>query len=481
MTSALQVRVPSWNRASNAVREWRPNRHRLPHALLALAFFAAYTTVSTVRYAHYGSPSWDLAIFTEAVKNYAHLHAPIADIKGPGFNVLGDHFSPAIATLAPLWWLWPNAAVLLLAQDALFAISVGIVSNTAHRILGRQWGLLIGVAYGLSFGVQRAVDVEFHEIAFAVPLLAVVGRQLLMRRWARACWWTVPLVLVKEDMGLTVAAVGVLVAMLARDWGRSRRWLTGLAMVTVGVGCVLLTVLWLIPHFNPAHHFDYWAKVPGGAHHTRWWALLAGPFTRWTVWTTVVWTLGVAGFVCVRSPLLILAVPTLAWRFTSDNATFWGTGWHYSAVVMPVAFLALADAVDRCKGSRQPRVRSFAAGIVPAIAGVAVACSLALPTGVGNLALRDTWRSTARDTDLNAAEKAVPADVTVECDTPLLARLAARDTVYWPGGDKRPPQYIVDDGGAAPADMLRWAREGHGGREYRVVFHRGQVTVIAAA
>jgi hypothetical protein len=44
---------------------------------------------------------WDLGIFEQVVKSYAHLRAPVADLKGPGFNILGDHFSPITALIAP--------------------------------------------------------------------------------------------------------------------------------------------------------------------------------------------------------------------------------------------------------------------------------------------------------------------------------------------------------------------------------------------
>jgi uncharacterized membrane protein len=64
------------------------------------------------------------------------------------------------------------------------------------------------VAYALSFGVQSAVEADFHEVAFAAPLLALAGAAYVDRRYSAVVWWSVPLLLVKEDMGLTVAVVG---------------------------------------------------------------------------------------------------------------------------------------------------------------------------------------------------------------------------------------------------------------------------------
>ena len=80
--------------------------------------------------------SWDLGIYTEYVKQYAYLSAPIVDIRAPGFNLLGDHFQPIVAVLAPFFRVFPSAATLLIAQALLAAVSVFPVSQLAREKLG---------------------------------------------------------------------------------------------------------------------------------------------------------------------------------------------------------------------------------------------------------------------------------------------------------------------------------------------------------
>ncbi|GAA1252589.1 DUF2079 domain-containing protein [Kitasatospora nipponensis] len=482
--SAIPVqRVPAWGRAARAARAARANGLAGfdgygAHIALALAFCAAYCLLAMVRYERFGSPSWDLGIFTEAVKGYAHFGAPNLSIKGPGFNALGDHWSPIVAVLAPFFWLVPSAATLLVAQAVLFAWSVGVVSATAGRVLGRtSHGLLIGIGYGLSWGVQRAVDAEFHEIAFAVPLLALVCRQVLLGRWERAAWWALPLVLVKEDLGLTVAAAGVLLVLAGR------RYYTGAVLVLFGLAFTLLTVVVLIPHFNPHHQFDYWTKLPGGTH-PHLWQVVSGAFTRLAVWKTVGWLLLVVGFVAVRSPLVILTLPTLAWRFGSSNPMFWGPDWHYNATLMPVLFLALVDAVRRLRESPRvrPGLRAFAEGLVPAVPAIALACTVSLPVGLGGLSDPAAWRGGAHAAALREAIATIPPGVRVESSMAPLARLAARDDVYWLGGSKPvAPDYLcVDLAGwdGAPSDLAAYGAALHPGSSYAVVFDKQQVVVL---
>ncbi|MFE0462003.1 DUF2079 domain-containing protein [Kitasatospora sp. NPDC058965] len=467
-------RVPSWARSKVTAGRFGD---ALPHLALAVCFLGAFSLLALLRYERFGSPSWDLGIFTEAVKGYAHFGAPVLSIKGPGFNALGDHWSPILAVLVPAWWIAPSAATLLVAQAALFAWSVGVVSDTAARVLGSAHrGVLVGTAYGLSWGLQRAVDAEFHEIAFAVPLLALVGRQLLLRRWDRAAWWALPLVLVKEDLGLTVAVVGVLLVLVGR------RRSTGAVLVLFGVGFTALTMGALIPHFNPQHQYDYWSKLPGGQH-PQLWQLLVVPFTRLTVWKTTGWLLGIVGFLALRSPLLLLALPTLAWRFSSANSMFWGPDWHYNATLMPILFLALVDAVDRLRRSeRFPGLRGFAEGMVPASAGIAAACLVSLPVGLGGLGDPAAWTPGPHAAVLRAAIAAVPPNVRVEASMGPLAQLAARDDAYWLGGSKQvAPDYLcVDTAGwdGGPTDLPAYGAALHPGAHYVVVFQRDQVTVL---
>src|SRR6201996_2482506 len=176
---------------------------------------AVYLALSLFRYLQLNPSSWDLGIFTEQVKQYAHLHAPVADVRGAGFNLLGDHFSPIVALIAPFFLVAPSPVTLLVAQAALTAVSVLPVTWVAAEKLGRRAGAAIGLAYGFSWGLQQMIDFDFHEVAFALPLLAFSMAGLIRGRYRTAVLWALPLVFVKEDQGFTVAALGVLMIVVS--------------------------------------------------------------------------------------------------------------------------------------------------------------------------------------------------------------------------------------------------------------------------
>ena len=183
---------------------------------IATLVFGAYYAISLFRLLRLSPASWDLGIYTEYVKQLSLLRAPIVDVRGPGFNLLGDHFQIGLAVLAPFFRLFPSPATLLFFQALLTALSVFPVMSAGSLLLGRPSGRLIGFAYGFCWGLQQMIDFDFHEIALAVPLLAFSLSALVRGRVRATALWALPLVFIKEDQGFTVAAIGALLRLRRR-------------------------------------------------------------------------------------------------------------------------------------------------------------------------------------------------------------------------------------------------------------------------
>ncbi|MFF7592301.1 DUF2079 domain-containing protein [Kitasatospora purpeofusca] len=312
---------------------------------LAGLFAALYACVAVNRHRRMLTQAYDLGIFEQAVRAYAHGEAPVVLLKGPGYQLLGDHFHPLLATLAPLYRLFPSAVTLLLAQAVLMALAVVPLARWAFEVGGPRLAALIGALTGASWGIVEAVADDFHEIAFAVPLLAFAATALGRGRPVAAVLWALPLVLVKEDLGLTVAVVGALVFVRAGKGSGTRA--LGFGVAVFGVAATALTVLVVLPSFNPDGGFDYWGQMGTREAAGAPWEL-AGRL----VWPPLKWLLlglaaATAGFLGLRSPLVLLCAPTLGWRLAADNSHYWGVSYHYSAVLMPLLLAALVDAVRR--------------------------------------------------------------------------------------------------------------------------------------
>ncbi|WP_431776658.1 DUF2079 domain-containing protein [Streptomyces cucumeris] len=427
---------------------------------LALVLFVLYATLSVTRYRRMATMSWDLGIFEQAIRAYAHFQEPIADLKGPGANILGDHFSPVTALLGPVYRVFPGPVTLLVAQAALFALSAVPVTRVAARLLGRGRGLAIGIAYGASWGVQRAVDFDFHEICFAVPLLAFCLEAVLRERWYAAMLWAAPLVLVKEDMGATVAAIGAVIVI--RTWRTHEQRITSyaIALMVFGVVASAIALGVIIPGFNGTGSYDYWEKVGGGAEQT-------GSIPFGTALRTLLWILlPTTGLLALRSPLLLVAAPTIGWRFLSHDDHYWGTDWHYSAVLMPVVFLALVDALHRTRDSRRAWLAAYSRQLPAAVAGAALALSSSMP--LYELTREATYRKPPEVVAVERLLDRIPDGASVEANVGPIARLTDRCRVLWVGATHGvEPDYIaVQEPERSMSEVVAYARQLHPGATY---------------
>ena len=493
------MRFPVRSGVARAVSAWW-----LP-AVIACAVAALYICFSLAQWRTPSDPSWDLAIFTEAAQAYSRFEAPIVSIKGPGYNLLGDHFHPILMLLGPIFRFFPSAFTLLIVQDLLIAASVLPIARLAQRFLGRGGAVLVGLAYGLGWGLQGAVAAQFHEVCVAVPLLACAGAAFVERRWGACMAWLAPVILVKEDLGLTVFVAGLALAWRRRGEDRSGM-LASLAYALFGIIAFVVTVKLFLPAMNPAGTWAYSldgsatgaGTAMAGATAARevpsLWQILAVPSVK--IVTLAVLLAG-AGVVGARSPWFALVLPTLAWRFAgSVDAYYQWSSWHYNAVLVPIAACALLDVIagwlapaDAPAGlatagetdadcanpapasSGRRRALAWAAACVPAISLALTATSLPLwklPT------LTDSPRLDAAQ----GAIDAVPVGASVETDTTLLARLVPGRDVYWVGttvGVDAPPEYVVVDRqsyawGGAEVDAESWASAAHPGHTYETIY-----------
>ncbi|MFE9422347.1 DUF2079 domain-containing protein [Kitasatospora sp. NPDC006697] len=407
-----------------------PLRDRLLPWCLAAVLFAGYGGFSVRRHQLLRTSGYDLGIFEQAVRGYAHGGAPVAALKGYGFNLMGDHFSPVLAVLAPVYRLFPSAVTLLLAQAALLAVAVVPLSRWAREQLGSRAALVVGAGYGGSWGIASTLGFDFHEVAFAVPLVAFSVVALGERRWLAAVLWAAPLVLVKEDLGITVAVIG------GYAWWRGERRL-GPAAVAFGVLASALEVGVLLPVFSPSHSYAYWDSAAGGSAHHGWGRLLAIPgelVLPLEKEHLLLYLLLPTALLAVRSPLALIGVPTLLWRLLSSNPLYWDTRYHYSAVLMPIAFAAFVDALVRLRERPArwwPRPRWFLA------ASLAVTLVLIPVFPFSQLGGAGFWTTPPHVRAVRSVLRAIPSGARVAATNQLVPQLTNRCTVVefgWPEG-----------------------------------------------
>ncbi len=441
-------------------------------ALTAAAAFV-YCLDSLILFRRFLASTFDLVIFDQGVRGYAHFQAPtsiargVSDGAGAHFLLLADHWSPVLALLAPLYWIHDSPATLLVAQGVLFALAIPPLWAYTRRQLGPGAAYFVCVAYALSLPVMEAVIFDFHEVAFVPVLTAVMVERFDAGRLWHGILAAVAMLLVKEDMGLLVAGFGCYLLLTRRRW-------TGLAFVVGGLAATWVATHLLIPAFGGSASF-YWAYDQFGSSLG---SALIGVITHplhalrvfvtpWVKARTMIGLLATFGFLPLASPMVVAVLPLLAERMlASGYPLWWQAKFQYDAFVVMMLCCAAVDGAARLqrrclkmsprwdtwltyRWSRPAWLRHGGTAWRPATLWAAAICAAALvyvpSSPFGSLLHPGFYGVNARMRAAAAAIAHVPAGVEVEASNNIGPRLSGRDTVLLLDGTPRWAPWVVGD------------------------------------
>lgn len=163
-------------------------------------------------------------------------------LKYPSF--LGDHFSPILALLAPLFWLAPNGYMLQIVKVAALALAL-LPTGLWLREKSPRLALWVMVALALNPALHQLALQEFHEIILAAPLIAVAfyaAERQHLRSFLAAL---VLLLLVREDMGVYVALWGAYLLFFRPAWRK-----IGAFLLLIGLLWTTSLAVWIMPYFQ---------------------------------------------------------------------------------------------------------------------------------------------------------------------------------------------------------------------------------------
>lgn len=457
---------------------------RYARVIISVSTYLVYVTYSITRVTQHLAAGYDLGIFDQAVRHYANFQPPIVSLAGPDYNLLGNHFHPIIAALAPLYWIWDDPRMLLIAQSALIAVSVWVVHGYARRHLDRRTADLAAVAYALGWPLQAMADFDFHEVAFAVPLLAV-AIDALDRRSDRALLLScLTLLLVREDMGLIVACIGALRVRRAPRW-------PAVVLMVVGPLMYFVVTRFLIPALATDGRFRFWSYDALGPDlpHAALFAITHPLATAALFFTPPVKTITLVllftpvALLALRSRLTLLTLPLLAACFLSSRENLWEPHHHYPAVVWPIIFLAAIDGARRMNLPSRARVWT-------AVRVLVIAFPLVGLLSGGNvfplhrMLNGDAFKITRHVRDQDKVLAAVPPGTCVEADDRLAGSLTRTNLVFVHVSPPREPaDFLAIDLKAekmdyGPASQPRVVRDQALARGYTVAASSGSVVLL---
>lgn len=447
----------------------------------------AYATYSVLLHSlHYGSFAYDLGIFDQTFWHWSNFDVPRNTITGLP-NELGDHFFPILFLLVPLYWVWSDPQILLIAQAALLGAALVPVFLFARSRVGRLAAYLLTAAYGFFWAVHTAVAFNFHEVAFAPLLIGLTVLAVDRRDWRTYFVLIVAMLLVKENMALLVAALGGYLLFF-------RAYRQAAITFALGVVWFVVTTQLIIPHFTGGGGFRHWSYIQFGNDLPEALGTLVGE--PWRILEVLVQPIVKVEtmlllfapflFLTLFSPLAILCIPLLAERMLAFNPNFWTPDMHYSLVIAPIIVLGAADGLRRVVrllgAEHRSRVIVGAAAAAILVANVAIATQFRL----SSLFDPSFYVKSEEARVVDRALSLIPAQASVTAWTHYVPHLSQRDNVYELRGPRtRQGQYLV----ANTVDFYktRFPKAGYVdryflvrqySRRYEPIFWQGDVVVM---
>ncbi len=406
---------------------------------------AVYSFMSAHLHNRFMTFGLDLGYFDEAIWKISQGKFPYSGIGC--IWLLEDHMQLILYLFAPLYWVWDDVRVILIAQAAamVFAgLPLYLLSRTVTK--SRLFSFSVVFSYLFFIGTQFAILNEFHQVTVA-PLFIALGYLALERKNIGAYAFSITgLLIIKEDLALLVVAMGI--GLLFRSGYRRLGVLTCLA----GFISFFLVVYVLMPAISYKGVYAHFTHVDsGGTGFTPGILLeriqndplhvfrsLVFPAVKVE---TIIRSLGTFGFLPLLSPLFI-AVPVLEdfvtrFLYSGPQVTKWALVNHHAATSAILLAIATAYAARNMMYRLPLKGRAYA--IRPYNLYLVLAVFLVCATGTadvlghgpihsllkGQFYEEEQWMRDARD-----LIRQVPSGGSVAAQNSLLPHLSHRDSIY---------------------------------------------------
>jgi uncharacterized membrane protein len=451
------------------------------------SFTVGFSALAVLRHEAFNSGRFDLGNMAQVVWSTAHGDPlRMTDLEGEQISRLAAHTDVLLAAFAPLWLVWPDPSLLLVAQAALVALGALPVFWLARKHLGSPRAALgFALAYLLYPPVQWLVLDDFHAVALACPLLLFAFWYLDEDRLGSFAVVAVLAVLTKEEVGFVVAGLGLWYA-LAR--GRTR---AGIVIAAAGTAVSLLAILAVLPAFSDGES-DFYRRYgevggsPGGIVET----LLTDPLRVLEVAFDgrglgyLARLLAPLALVLLAPLTLVVALPELAINLLSSAPTQTSIHFHYTAGIIPALVAGSIFGAAKVV-RRRPRAATPLAGLAVVSALLSGWWLGPLPYPGGEDLAADVWKVETHDRVTKRALELVPAGAVVSASNAPGAHLSERRRILsfpyrldadWVVVDETRPSYA--DRAVAPVEAaaaVAWLRRDG---DWRLMFEEDGVLVF---
>jgi len=319
--------------------------------VLWILYTAALISAGWFRHAALETRAFDLGVFAQALWNTTQGDFLYSSLKG-GICLLGDHFSPLLVLLAPVYKIWPDPRILLVLQPLISALCLFPLAKLARsRFEGNRPALIFSLIYFFYMPTRAALHEDFHPEVLAEPLMFWAFIWLEEKRRFLFSFALLLILSAKENMAGITFILGTYAFFFKRERLLGLFWM--LASPLYLAACVKM----IIPVLSGQTYLYggfYDSVLQGGGAEV--WNLLKDT-ERWGYAVKVF--LPVLFLSWLDLPSLILTLPVLTQNLLSDNGVVRSFNYHYTTGLTPFVFISAVLGLKRLQIFLQSQLQYF--------------------------------------------------------------------------------------------------------------------------
>ncbi len=406
--------------------------------LMAFVFCVVFFWLNSRAYLAFQVRAPDLDRFSQAI--WLTLRGEFLYTTIKEGSILQHHFTPYMALLSPLLWLWEDVRILYLAQIVGFAIGCLLLYAIAQKKRKIAATILLA-ALLLNHNLHQLMLFELRRVTLAFPYLALIAYALYVKDRRLLVIGTIFALLCKEEIGLIISGVGLFLLVKERNW----RW--GLLYLFGGAAWLLVMLEWVIPAFGEGYYpqlgyFSDWGESLSDVIVS----MLLDPLrvlqtmfdevslrALWRLLLPVALVVPLLGFEYVLICLPLLGVLLLGTEPEMHALQRW-----YLASIIPFLFAAVMVTLTRL-----PRRRAVAVSVVILLLTLWTYRQYS-PAPFGKLYTPYRYEVTERQLSGWQLLDMIPEDAAVSAQTAFSVQLSQREQIYvYPEEPELGADYIV--------------------------------------
>jgi uncharacterized membrane protein len=218
------------------------NRIRDILVIALFVFYVVFVSAQAIASYYQFAYGYDFSILDQVVWNSLNGRLLETSVTGLGATWLGTHFAPLLLALVPLFALFPDARVLLIADVVALASVVFPLYWFAQTRLRGSLAFGVALVFFLFSTLHFVALAGFHDVVLAAPIMAFAALFFYWRRWTPFFVCLGLSMLVREEAAFVIIAFGF-ISLLRRDFR------IGLALVIAGFAWMFVVLQWVIPFF----------------------------------------------------------------------------------------------------------------------------------------------------------------------------------------------------------------------------------------